>query len=329
MTIFKRDFGSLRGPVVLSHCQDYEIANVTKALQTVMDHLGGVGQFVSSGDRVLIKPNLLKGSSPESHTTTHPAVVEAVVRQVLDYGGRPFIGDSPAFGELSVVAERTGITEVCKRYDIPLVPFSNPVSIPIQDSWIKGISIDSAALEADKIINLPKLKTHAQVGFTGAVKNLFGCVAGKRKVLWHFKAGDRDHRFGRILLEVYRVLNPPLHIVDGIVAMEGDGPVNGSPKRLGLIAASSDGLSLDRVLCEIIGLPLSSVETFAALKEHYNHSIDIREIKIAGTPLSFFEGRDFVPPNRAPIRFNIPRIAVSILKHLGLKLMARTKLIGK
>ena len=308
--------------VVLSYCQDYGTGNVSKALQTVIDHLGGIGRFVSPGDQVLIKPNLIKGVLPEVCATTHPAVVEAVVRLVLDCGGRPFIGDSPAFGDLPAVALPTGITDICKRYGIPLVPFNNPVYVPVQGSWIKGISIDRAAVEADKIINLPKLKTHVQAGFTGAVKNLFGCVVGKRKPLWHFRAGDKDHRFGKMLLDVYHILNPALHIVDGIVAMEGNGPVSGQPKQLGLIAASVDGLPLDRVLCEIIGLPVSSVETLAALRKYYNRDIDLNGIEMMGAPLGLFVDKAFLLPHREPIRFDLIRIAFSVLKHLRLRLTA-------
>ena len=317
------DFGRVRGPVALSLCQDYEIANVTKAIQTAIDHLGGISQFVSSGDRVLLKPNLIKGVPPEVCATTHPAVVEAIVRLVLDCGGRPFIGDSPAFGELSSVAEKTGIADICRRYGIPLTPFNRPSYVPVKDSWIKGISIDRSAFEADRIINIPKLKTHVQVGFTGAVKNLFGCVVGKRKPLLHFRAGDRGHRFGKMHLDIYQILSPALHIVDGIIAMEGNGPASGSPKYLGLIAASVDGLSLDRVLAEIIGIPVSSVEILAALKEYYTEDIDLKDIEIRGTPVKSFAGKAFVLPDREQIRFNLLRIALSVLKHLKMRALAK------
>lgn len=296
--------------------------NVSTALQAAIDPLGGMGRFVSPGDQVLIKPNLIKGVRPEVCATTHPAVVEAVVRLVLDYGGRPIIGDSPAFGDLPAVALPTGMADICKRYNIPLVPFTDPVYVPVQGSWIKGISIDRAAVDADKIINLPKLKTHVQAGFTGAVKNLFGCVVGKRKPLWHFRAGDKDHRFGKMLLDVYHILNPALHIIDGIAAMEGNGPVSGKPKPLGLIAASGDGVPLDRVLCEIVGIPVSSVETLAALKEYYDREMDFKEIEMLGAPLGLFMNKGFLLPQREPIRFDLIRIAFSVLKHLRLRLTA-------
>lgn len=311
--------------VSLCHCPDYEIPNVTKAVQDAVDHLGGIRRFISQGDTVLIKPNLIKGCPPEQALTTHPAVVEAVVCQVLNAGGKPFIGDSPAFGELSSVAVTTGIADVCKRLGISLVTFNKPVWVPLKDLWIKGISIDRSALEADKIINIPKLKTHCQVGMSGAVKNMFGCVVGKRKPLLHFRAGDHNHHFGVMLLAVYNLLNPVLNITDGIIGMEGNGPASGTPRFLGLMAASTDGPAIDRILSEIIGVPASDIEISEALREHYNTVIDVNKIEVLGIPLTSFAGNIFVPPDREEIRFNIPRIALSVLKHLRLRLIAKVR----
>ncbi len=311
----------LTGTVALSKCPDYQRSNVENSIRNILDHLGGVGQYVSKDDRVLIKPNLLKGSSPEECITTHPAVVEAVVRIVLDHGGRPFIGDSPAFGDLSAVAKTTGMADICKRYNIPLKPFNSPVTIKVSDPFVRTLHIDKAVLDADKIINIPKLKTHVQVGFSGAVKNLFGCLSGKKKVLWHFKAGDKEHRFGRMLLEIYNTVSPALHIVDAVIALEGDGPAKGDPKQVGLIAASVDALSLDRVLCDIVGLPVSSSEVLGALKLHYGISINMGEITIKGDRLNNFAGKPFILPERMPIRFSLTRITGSVLKHFRIKAM--------
>ncbi|MBI5193436.1 MAG: DUF362 domain-containing protein [Nitrospirae bacterium] len=313
----------IKSRVSLSYSPDYELPNVTKAVHDVIDHLGGIRQFISSGDTVLIKPNLIKGCPPEQALTTHPAVVEAVACQVLNAGGKPFIGDSPAFGELSSVAGITGMEDICRRHNIPLVPFNKPVRVAIRNEWIKSISIDRSALEADKIINIPKLKTHCQVGMSGAIKNLFGCVVGKRKPLLHFRAGDYNHRFGVMLFAIYNILNPALNIVDGVMGMEGQGPTSGTPKYLGLIAASTDGPALDRILCEIIGTSASSVEVLEALREHYNIQPDLNKMVLSGTPLSKFAGKTFTLPVRQEIRFNLPRTALSVLKQIGLRLRSK------
>ena len=314
---------NLTRTVALSHCPDYQRKNVEESIRNILDQMGGSGQFISPGDRVLIKPNLLKGSLPEECITTHPAIVEAVVRIVLDHGGRPFIGDSPAFGDLTAVAKATGMADVCKRYNIPLQPFNSPVAVKVSDPFVRTLHIDKAVLDADKIINIPKLKTHVQVGFSGGVKNLFGCLSGKKKVLWHFKAGDKEHRFGRMLLEIYNTLSPAMHIVDAVIALEGDGPAKGNPKQVGLIAASIDALSLDRVLCEIVGMQVSSSEILEALKSHYGISINMGDITIKGNPLNNFTGNPFILPEWMPIRFSLTRITGSVLKHFRIKVAAK------
>ena len=309
--------------VALANCPDYQTGNVENSIRNILDHLGGIRQYVSKDDHVLIKPNLLKGSLPGECITTHPSVVEAVVRIILDHGGRPFIGDSPAFGDLSAVAKATGMAAICKRYNIQLRTFNSPAAVKVSDPFVRTLHIDKAVLDADKIINIPKLKTHVQVGFSGAVKNLFGCLSGKKKVLWHFKAADKENRFGRMLLEINNTLSPALHIVDAVIALEGDGPTKGDPKQVGLIAASVDALSLDRLLCEVVGLPVSSSEILEALKSHYGTSINMGEIRIIGDTLNNFTGEPFMLPKRIPIRFSLTRITGSVLKHFRTKVASK------
>ena len=309
--------------VVLLNCDTYKVDHVTTILRKGGEYLGGFSRFISPGDRVLIKPNLLAPYPPESAVTTHPSVIEGIIRHVLASGGQPFIGDSPAFGDVYTVAEKAGIAPLCDKYGIPLVPFTEPVEVSIQDPWLKKIYVDKIVLEADVIINVPKLKTHVQVGFTGAVKNLFGCIPGKRKALWHFKAGDEDHRFGRLLIETYKKIKPALNIIDGIVMMDGNGPAQGDPRPLGLVALSEDAFLLDRVICEIIGVPLFSTEVFSTLARYYNKPIDIRGITITGDPIELFKGHDIKLPVPEPIKFDIMRIIISVLKHLKKKILLR------
>ena len=142
-------------------------------------------------------------------------------------------------------------------------------------------------------------------------------------MLWHFKAGDKEHRFGRMLLEIYNTVRPALHIVDAVIALEGDGPTKGDPKQVGLLAASVDALSLDRLLCEVVGLPVSSSEILEALKSHYGISINMEEIAIKGDPLNNFTGKQFLLPERIPIRFSLTRITGSVLKHFKIKAAAK------
>jgi ferredoxin len=144
----------------------------------------------------------------------------------------------------------------------PLVEFNNPI-LPSQrrGNIFKQLEIDRTVLEADVIINLPKFKTHSLTLLTLGVKNLFGCIPGPRKALWHLKAGEDRKTFAQILVDVYRVIQPSLTILDGIVGMEGNGPNSGRPISLGLILASSDSLSLDQITCDLLGISRKSLLT--------------------------------------------------------------------
>jgi uncharacterized protein (DUF362 family)/Pyruvate/2-oxoacid:ferredoxin oxidoreductase delta subunit len=249
-------------PVSIVKCQNYDEANVLVGLRQSIDLIGGIQTFVKKGHRVLLKPNLLYGKTPDKAVTTHPAIVKGMIRIVREAGGIPFIGDSPSIGGLMRAAEKAGIKRVADEMNCPLVEFNEPVLPPKGGRKIfKQLEIDRAVLEADVIINLPKLKTHSLTLLTLGVKNLFGCIPGPRKALWHLKAGEDRKTFAQILVDVYQIVHPSLTILDGIVGMEGNGPNSGRPISLGLILASGDSLSLDQIVCDLLGISRKSLLT--------------------------------------------------------------------
>jgi uncharacterized protein (DUF362 family)/Pyruvate/2-oxoacid:ferredoxin oxidoreductase delta subunit len=252
----------MESSVSIVKCKEYDEEKVLSALRQAIDLIGGIQAFVSKGSRVLLKPNLLYGKSPEKVVTTHPSVVRGMIQIVGEAGGVPFIGDSPSVGGLMRTAEKAGIKAVADEMKCPLVEFNRPVLPPKREGKIfKQLEIDQAVLDADVIINLPKWKTHAQMVLTLGVKNLFGCVPGPRKPLWHLRAGENRKTFAQILLDIYRVVQPALTILDGVVGMEGNGPGSGDPVPLGLILASQDALSIDLVVCDLLGIPRKSTST--------------------------------------------------------------------
>ena len=252
----------MKSSVSIVKCQNYDEEKVLGGLRQSIDLIGGIRAFVREGSRVLLKPNLLFGKSPEKAVTTHPAVVKGVIQIVREAGGVPFIGDSPSVGSLMRTAEKAGIKAVANELICPLVEFNNPV-LPSQrrGNIFKQLEIDQTVLEADVIINLPKFKTHSLTLLTLGVKNLFGCVPGPRKALWHLKAGEDRKTFAQILVDIYQVIQPSLTILDGIVGMEGNGPNSGRPIPLGLILASRDSVSLDQIACDLVGISRESLLT--------------------------------------------------------------------
>ena len=252
----------MKNLVSIVRCETYDDAEILEGLRKSIALIGGIGTIVREGHRVLLKPNLLMGKPQEKAVTTHPSIVKGLIRIVREAGGVPSIGDSPGIGSCLRAAEKAGIRKVAEEMDCPLVELDRPV-LPEkrQGTYFRQLEIDRTVLEADVVINLPKWKTHGMMLLTLGVKNMFGCVPGPRKALWHLKAGEDRTLFARMLVDVYRIVRPSLTVLDGVVGMEGNGPGSGNPVHLGLIMASRDAFSLDQVVCELLRVPGQSLPT--------------------------------------------------------------------
>ena len=252
----------MKSSVSIVKCLDYDEGEVLKGLRKAIGLLGGIGHFVQKGNRVLLKPNLLYGKAAERAVTTHPSIVKGMIKIVREGEGIPFIGDSPSVGGLVRTAEKAGIKRVADEMNCPLVQFDRPVLSPKgAGKHFKQLEIDQAILDVDVIINLPKWKTHVNTLLTLGVKNLFGCIPGPRKALWHLRAGEDQRLFAQVLVDLYQVVKPSLTLLDGIVGMEGNGPNSGHPIPLGLILASNDALGIDQVVCDLLGISRKALLT--------------------------------------------------------------------
>ena len=158
-------------------------------------------------ERVLLKPNMLYAKAPECAVTTHPEVLRGMIGLVKEAGGIPLVGDSPGFGDIRKVAGKSGMLRVIRETGAELVEFTETVEVA-GTGLFKSLELARPYLEADRVINLPKLKTHEMMTMTCAVKNLFGAVVGQAKAGWHLKAGADREMFARMLLEIY-LLRPP------------------------------------------------------------------------------------------------------------------------
>lgn len=209
---------------------------------------------IRKNSRVLIKPNLLAPAAPDRAMITHPLLIRAVVEYVLEHGGLPQVSDSPAMGTFDKVMRDSGIAEALQGLTVDCRPFTESVFVAVGPPFQK-IEIAADAMNADIIINLPKLKTHTQMLLTLGVKNMFGCIVGMRKPEWHFRTGiDRD-KFAELLVTIYAAVKPAITVLDGILAMEGQGPGKGGrPRELDIVMASDDALALDRVVCRMLGI---------------------------------------------------------------------------
>ncbi|MRR53647.1 MAG: DUF362 domain-containing protein [Deltaproteobacteria bacterium] len=300
--------------VFLEKTSDYSRAEVRDAMVRLLAPLGGMGAFVQPGERVLLKPNMLSAKSPDAAVTTHPEVVRAVIGLVREAGGIPFVGDSPGIGKLQRVAEKCGILQVLADTGTELIEFTEPVQVA-GPGLFKRFELARPYLEADRLINLPKLKTHGMMTMTCAVKNLFGAVVGAGKIAWHLRAGEDRDLFARMLLEMYQIRKPDLNIVDAITAMEGDGPSGGDPRPVGLLIAGSNAVSVDVVAAEILGIPKKLLYLERVAAKLALPGVERSSIQVSGCPLDEVRIPDFKLPPLSDVQFGLPRFLSRHIRH--------------
>jgi uncharacterized protein (DUF362 family)/Pyruvate/2-oxoacid:ferredoxin oxidoreductase delta subunit len=295
-------------PVALVSCSSYDTEPVRAALEEALRRLGGLKDFIKPGDSVLLKPNFLRTARPEAAVTTYPAVVEAVALMVRDAGAIPVLGDSPALQSCERVAEVSGIAAVCRRLNIPLLPFKEKVVVGTDGrGHFRRFDVAKEVTEVDRIINLPKAKTHQQMTLTLGVKNLFGCIVGTDKSKWHLRAGMDSRFFGRMLAELALAVGADLTILDAVVGMDGDGPGGGRVRPFGFLAAGPNPFTLDVVVSELFGIPAKKVPALASGIELGAAPASARLCSIAADgDWRAFAVPDFLPPGAARVGFNIP-----------------------
>ncbi|MBD0346467.1 MAG: DUF362 domain-containing protein [Coleofasciculus sp. Co-bin14] len=304
--------------VSLIRADAYERQLLKASLETLLEPLGGMGAFVKKGDRVLLKPNLLTSGRLGKECITRPEIVYCVAQLVQEAGGKPFLGDSPAFGSAKGVARANGYLPMMEELNLPIIEFHGQ-RYETQSIAFNHLRLCKEAMDADVVINLPKLKSHVQLTLTMGVKNLFGCVPGKMKAWWHMEAGKDEKRFGEMLVETARAINPDLTILDAIVGHEGNGPSGGEPRQLNILGASEDVFALDRSIVEILNVDPTVVPTIAAAQRMglCPTLADIHFVHLQPLALNVVDWK--LPDAIMPIDFGMPRVIKSTFKHLYIR----------
>lgn len=289
-----------RSQVSITRCNSYEQKEVGRAVAESLRLIGGLEGVIRPGQRVLLKVNMLNDKAPDAAVTTHPAIVRAVIEEVKKAGGKPIVGDSP--GGVSSKAERvytaTGIRKVAEECGAEVVVFESQPPVRLENPnarVLRTLYIARPVVEADVVINLPKLKTHALTLYTGAVKNLLGVIPGARKSEIH-RIAPKPDKFAHALVDILEMVKPSLTLIDGVVGMEGNGPSAGIPRKVGLIIAGRDPVACDAVGSSIIGFkPLQICTTKAAVERGIGVG-DMESIEVLGVPLSEAKVAGFLHP---------------------------------
>jgi uncharacterized protein (DUF362 family)/NAD-dependent dihydropyrimidine dehydrogenase PreA subunit len=251
--------------VVIKECKSYDLNLLISKINSGIEILGGWGKFIQPGNKVLLKVNMIGPKSSDSAGVTHSEFVRALVRILKEQGCTVWIGDSSggAIGGMAPTARSFKVTgyervaqeegAVIKNFDSEGVVEVKPESKPGEKMYLAKPIFD-----ADVVINVPKLKTHSAGIYTGAVKNVFGCIPGLRKAQYHKMAPDPGD-FGQVIADIHRGAKFHLHIMDGVTAMQGEGPTAGDVYQANKILISEDPLALDTVAIQMLGMELADV----------------------------------------------------------------------
>ena len=209
------------------------------------------------GKRVFLKPNMVE-YEPGTAINTHPLVIAGASVALLSAGAREVIvGEGPGHRrDIEYLLTSTGLFDQLREHKLRFVDLNHDdLRYVSMRSWYTGldrIALPVELLQSDFIVSMPKLKTHHWAGMTCSMKNFFGAVPGAAygwpKNLLHIKGINHS------ILDLNATIRPHFTIVDGVTAMEGDGPIMGKPRDLGLLAMGTDLVAVDATCSRIIGL---------------------------------------------------------------------------
>jgi uncharacterized protein (DUF362 family)/Pyruvate/2-oxoacid:ferredoxin oxidoreductase delta subunit len=286
----------------------YHTGTLPAVIRRLIDDAGGLP--VSPGVRVLVKPNLLSFARPEKAVTTHPLVVRCVCERLLEAGAEVTVADSQAVGGFDRILRVGGYQKALAGLPLTIRPFTDTVKADIGGPFGE-IELAKDALAHDLIVNLAKLKTHTQMRMTLGVKNLFGCVVGVTKSQWHLRCGfDRD-RFAELLVRIHDRIGPALTLIDGVLAMEGQGPgPSGTPRHLGVMIAGKNAHAADLAVAQMVGARVDEVPPLAAAARlgRLPAGLDIQG--------DFFTVLDFRLPPLGPLAHGPPAVQRLMRLHL-------------
>ena len=299
--------------VIIKSCNNYRVEDLIDIINSGIDLLGGWGKFIRPQMTVLLKVNLIGPKTPDTAAVTHPEFVRAITRILMERKCKVWIGDSSggAIAGISPTGRSfivSGLERVAIEEGAKIKNFDKEGVMGI-DTSVGKMYLAKPLFEADFIINLPKLKTHSAGIYTGAVKNLFGCIPGLRKAAYH-KGAPNPKEFGTVLAAIYESVNVGLHIMDGITAMQGEGPTAGTVYHAEKILLSTDPLALDAVASKMIGINIEDNPIFDAARERKLGEWKSQNIEVEG---------DYLTPPKLP-NFKLPR-AFKLRKKVNYGLM--------
>jgi len=310
--------------VAIMRCDSYDDRAVKEAVGEAIRLCLGPDWTRGVKVPVLLKPNVLNPSRPQDGVCTHPAVLKAVIGLLREAGVRNLaVGDSSGGAGIRSATDRalevSGLAAAAREMGVKVLSFDHETAVGVPNPRgpeFPRLTLAKPVLDAGWLVNIPKFKTHALTTLTATIKNLFGTVPGAAKRECH-RRNPSIGAFANALVDIYAAVRPSFHIVDAIVAMEGEGPSGGPLRKLGLIVAGADGVAVDAVLAAIIGLDPLKVPTTRAAAGRGLGEGDLSRIEVVGTPIADVRAKRF----RLPVAGVIARHAPAGLTRAALGFM--------
>jgi uncharacterized protein (DUF362 family) len=285
----------------IARAQDYSV-DLASIIKTGLRELNVTEQEIK-GKRILLKPNLVEPHRGVSHINTNPLVVRGAVEAFKTYGAAEVIvAEGPGhYRDTHLVLEESKMIDVLWEDHIPFVDLNN-------DQWfstpnlggatkLRSLVLPATLKRIDWIVSMPKMKTHHLAGVTLSMKNLFGVMPGMfygwPKNVLHYQGIEKS------ILDINKTVKPHFAIVDGIVGMEGDGPIMGTPKNAGVLVMGSNLLAVDATCTRIMGINPRSVPYLASASGQHG-SISEDEIRQRGEVIATVK-TNFVLLDEVPI----------------------------
>ncbi|MCW5202283.1 DUF362 domain-containing protein [Desulfobulbus sp. US4] len=303
-------------PVALTACPGYDKQVLLQALDRVLKTLELPTNLHSS--EVLLKPNLISAKAGPL-ACTEGTLILAVASWFIDQGARVGIGDSPAFGTAASVLKNLNLLDELAQLGVQIRPFQQGVRVELPGGGQAVLA--RAALECDLLVNMPRVKAHVQARLTMAVKNYFGCLVGLRKAWWHMAYGGntpcKEKRFFDRLIRIPAALPSSLNIIDGIVAMHRNGPINGAPYPLSVLAASTNAVAADRALHAILRVDPQDSPVMTACQRANLDGASFSQLSFPLASPEDLQVDDFqIPGTLNPVRFNPFRFLKSSIRRV-------------
>jgi len=298
--------------VSLRRCVAYERAGIVRAVDGILHSLGRAKSY--HGQLILLKPNLISVRGP-AVACTDAEFIAAVASWFIDHGAKVIVGDSPAFGSVKKVCQKTGVSHALAAMDVQIVEFVTPFKKELPGGVM--VKLSREVFECDLYVGLPKIKAHNQMYMTMAMKNNFGVVKGVNKALLHMTHGVSHDYFANIIIDILDQLPAQLHLADGIEVMHQSGPLDGMPLKLGCIGGAVSSLALDSALLNLLELDSCLCPLWCTAKARGLVGWNVADILFTDLCPADFYGSTFIPPSTLNnIRFNPVRFLFGMIKRV-------------